>query len=383
MTDTGGALATTTRNAGLEDLVAILQDEHARKVDVVAPVAAISADAGRLVLAGTEPVLTPDGFDLADGAYLPTAVADEGLAAKLGIPLAYLRRCRAEHADLYDANVNGWLAHPSNAGRKLLVRALRGDGGGDGVVRAVLSDRYRTIDNLDVLMAALDGVRQAGHPVAIDGCDLTDRRMYVKIRSESVGALAPALLKDYRSPFDGARGEDNPVVWAGIVVSNSETGGGAFTLVPRLVVEVCRNGMTITRDALREVHLGGKLDEGVVCWSDDTRGKAVELVTAQTRDAVATFLDAAYVRARIAELERDAGTPVADPAATVAHVGKQLRFSDDQQTLILSHFIRGGDPTAGGVLHAVTSAARLVSDADAAFDMESNAVKAMQLAAKA
>jgi hypothetical protein len=33
------------------------------------------------------------------------------------------------------------------------------------------------MDNLDVLMTTLDGIRQAGIPVQVDCCDLTDRRM--------------------------------------------------------------------------------------------------------------------------------------------------------------------------------------------------------------
>jgi hypothetical protein len=368
------------RNADLSDLVAILQGEHARKVDVVVPAPALRADGGRLVVAGAEPTITSAGVTLADGVYLPTAVADEGLADKLRIPQAYLRRLRAEHVDLFDANVNGWLGHSSNAGRKLLVRALRDDGGGQGVARAVLSDKYRTIDNLDVLVAALDGVRQAGVEVRIDGCDLTDRKMYVRIRSESVRALAPTLLRDYRSPFTGERGADNPVVWAGFVITNSETGCGAFTITPRLTVQVCSNGLTIAADALRAVHLGGKLDDGVVRWSEDTRHKAVELVTAQARDAVTTFLDVDYVRAQIEGLERTAGVPVADPAAAIQNVAKQLRFTDGQQAQILAHFIRGGDLSAGGVMHAVTAAAQ-AADADAAHDMEAQAVRAMHLAA--
>ena len=31
-----------------------------------------------------------------------------------------------------------------------------------GVARALLSDSYKVIDNLDALMATLDGIRQAG-----------------------------------------------------------------------------------------------------------------------------------------------------------------------------------------------------------------------------
>ncbi|MEU7912281.1 hypothetical protein [Microbispora bryophytorum] len=32
-------------------------------------------------------------------------------------------------------------------------------------------------------------------------------------------------------------------MFAGFVISNSETGCGAFTITPRLLVQVCRNGM--------------------------------------------------------------------------------------------------------------------------------------------
>ncbi|WP_093078440.1 hypothetical protein [Pseudonocardia oroxyli] len=41
----------------------------------------------------------------------------------------------------------------------------------------------------------------------------------------------------------------------------------------------------------------------------------------------------------------------------------------------------GGDPTSGGVLHAVTSTAQLQDDADAAHGMERAALQAMSLAA--
>ena len=83
-------------------------------------------------------------------------------------------------------------------------------------------------------MAVFDGIRASGQDVRIGSCDLTGRRMYVRVRCEAVQVLAPALLSDYRSPFTGARGADNPVVFAGFVVANSETGCGAATVTPRL-----------------------------------------------------------------------------------------------------------------------------------------------------
>jgi hypothetical protein len=371
------SIALTTRNATLADLAALLRDQQARKVDVVAHARAIRAEGGRLILDGTDPQLTAEGVTMTRGAYTPTEVCDQGLADKLGIPSAYLRRLRAEHTGLYDANVTGWLTRTD---KRYLVRGLRGDRGG-GVARAFLSDAYRIVDNLDVLLAALDGIRQAGTPVTIEGCDLTERRMYVRVVSDAVRALAPALLRGYRSPFTGAAGADNPVVFGGFVLTNSETGCGAFTLTPRLTVQVCRNGMTITKDALRAVHLGGRMDEGVIRWSHDTQQRNLALVTAQARDAVTTFLDTGYVQAKIAEMTDAASRPVDDPEEAVKVVAQRLRFTDAQQHAILNHFIRGTDISAGGVMHAVTSVAQTLDDADAAYDLEAQAVRAMELAA--
>jgi hypothetical protein len=314
---------------------------------------------------------------MTDGSYVPTDVCDQGIADKLGIPGAYLRKLREQKPELYDANVNGWLAGDE---RKFLLRCLRGEDGG-GAARAFLSDGYKIIDNLDVLLAALDGVRGSGFPVRIDGCDLTERRMYVRIVCEEVRVLAPVLLAGYRSPFTGAAGADSPVVFAGFVLTNSETGCGAFTLTPRLVVQVCRNGMTITRDAMRAVHLGERHEEGRVTWSGNTLDKTLALITAKTTDAVATFLDPAYVQRAVRAMERYAGHPVADPQEAIEVVSARLRFTDDQQRDILTHFIRGGDLTAGGVMHAVTSVAQTLDDADTAHEMETLALRVLEAAA--
>ena len=120
-------------------------------------------------------------------------------------------------------------------------------------------------------------------------CDLTERRMYVQIASQSVAAGADTVLDGYVSPFTGARGADNPVVFAGFVLANSETGHGSFSITPRLVAQVCGNRYTITKDAMREVHLGGQLGDGVIHWSDATRRAAVELIARQATDDVAPW----------------------------------------------------------------------------------------------
>lgn len=389
---------TNLRNADLSDLANLLQDQQTRKLDVVTPATSIRSVNGQIVLQGTDAELTEEGVTPTEGEFRPTDMFDEGVASKLNIPLSYMRRIRAERPDLVDANVNGWLHgfadpvredHDSGHhlvhgdkfiepdSRSFLVRTFRGDDG-PGIARALLSDRYGIVDNLDVLMSALDGVRAAGVDVNIDGCDLTEKRMRVRVVAPEVQALAPELLKGYRSPFTGESGADNPIVFAGFEISNSETGGGAFTLTPRIVVKVCSNGMTITKDAIRGVHLGSKMDAGVISWSQDTQQRALDLVKAKTRDAVASFMDVEYVRSKVAEISEAADRPVEDAAKTIEIVGQRLQYSQEQQSSILDHFIRGGQLTAGGVMNAVTSVAQTLSNGDEAAELEASALRVLE-----
>lgn len=390
----------TTRNADLTDLMGLLREQHTRKVDVVTPATAVRSVEGVLQVRGTEAILTDDGVTTADGLYTPTAVCDEGLADKLGVPVTYLKRLREERPDLYDANVNGWLhgrrekrrsfvasgsdtegttygsellreAVPADP-RRFLLRAFRGDDGGTGIARAFLSDRFAMVDHIDVLMASLDGIRDAGVDVNIDGGDLTERRMVVRVTCPEVSALAPTLLAGYRSPFTGQSGSDNPTVWAGFQISNSEVGGGAFSITPRLVVQVCNNGMTMTKDALSKVHLGGRLEAGTVRWAADTQRKSLELVQAQTRDAVTTFLSPEYLTGAVARLEERAGEEV-DTHDEVKALTKTLRYTDAETEGILAHFTRGGQMTRGGVVNAVTAYAQTVTDGDQAYGLEARA----------
>ena len=389
---------TLLRRGDLGDLHRMLQARHARKADAVVPAAAITSRGGVLHVAGAiEPELGSHGVIAArDAALRPTRAADGQIAEKLGIPVAYLRRLALEAPEVYDANVNGLLARQDPAKRYLVrglvdgpevVPDLAPTSEADmnttaGVLRALLSDQFLPIEDLDVLLATLDGIRKSGHRVEIRGCDLTENRMYVTIACPEVAAMAPALLGDYRSPFTGNRGSENPLVFSGFVFSNSETGSGRYSLTPRIEAQVCLNGMTITRDAVSAVHLGGKLEAGPVRWSTDTTTRATDLITAKTRDAVTAFLSQGYLEGQLARITAEAGTPITDVTGTVEHVTTELHYSKAQAEEILGDFISGGDRTAGGVMHAVTSAAQRQTDAETAHAMEADGLRAMTLAAR-
>ncbi|MFI9835206.1 DUF932 domain-containing protein [Streptomyces sp. NPDC051913] len=374
---------TGARNADLTDLVRILEDGEDRKLDVIAPASALRMHEGNVHVEGVESQITASGVTRVDGIYRPTAVADEGISDKLRIPLAYLRRMRAENVPLLDENVNAWLREGPE--RRFMLRAFRSaDSGampGEGVARALLSDSYKLMDNLDMLLAALDGVKQSGHPTRITGCDLSDRRMYVRVESEAVAVQARNLLRGYRSPFDGRSGDELPMISAGFVITNSEVGAGAYTITPRAVIQVCSNGLTQTQDVMRAVHLGGKQDEGVVNWSGQTQRKTLELITSKTADAVTTFLSRQYIETKVNEMEAAAGKTLDEPTKTIEHVTKSLSIATETKDRILAHFIRGGQMTAGGVMQAITSTAQTLTDADHAATLEALAIPALTTAA--
>ena len=382
-------IKTEVRNADLPDLVDMLKAQSDVRYDVVVPASQIEMIGGDLIVKGGAARVTDDGVTTADARLVPTPIFDEGVSHRFDIPLKYVRTLRSRvegdvddyrRGTIYDRNVNYWLA--ANPNKRHLVRGFRTDDADEpGIARALLSDRYRTIDNYDVLMATLTGVRAAGVEVNIDGGDLSDRRMSLRLTCPEVTAYADEILGGYRSPFTGETGSDNPTVFAGLVVKNSETGGGAFTIVPRIVVQVCNNGLQMTKDAMRAVHLGGKLDDGVVRWSDDTQQHELSLITSKARDAVATFLDVDYMRTKIEELQELAGVEVTRPADTIQRVSKKAGWSETEQDEILSHFIRGGQTTALGVAQAVTAYAQTVESIDRQDELETTAILAAELAA--
>jgi hypothetical protein len=377
------------RNVDLQEIATMLKSQRVRTKDVVVTGDQVNSLDGTL--------------RVGSGTYRPNRIADEGLSTKLDIPRAYLRRMHETYPALYDQNVNGWLGRYPG---KLLLRLLGDEqcstclgtgevyqpdqpwvpcpdceGPSTGVVRAVLSDRYRAIDNLDVLLAALGGIRKAGVEGVEVEADLTERRMYVRVTAPSIAANASALVRDYRDPYTGRRGDQLPCMWAGLVITNSETGNGSFSVTPRVVLQVCKNGQTITADAMRAVHLGGRLDEGEIQWSDETLRRNLDLITSQSGDAVVKFLSVGYVEKQVQEIAKLAGVELHEPAPVIEKVSKRLGFTETQAFDILNAFVRGGEPTSGGVMHAVTAVAQRQDDGDSAADMESKALTALALAA--
>jgi hypothetical protein len=381
----------TLRKTDFETLLATLDEQQERKVDVITPATNLCFKGGnlRVLRSDLEPELTSTGTVSPVQEFVPNEVFDGGLADRLGGPVTstYLRKLReAGWTDILDGTLNAlihgkrsgpdeWLREPQD--KSVLVRALKdADGGSIGTARALLSNKYKIIDHIETLRAAMAGMKAAGLGAQnVTQADLTARRMYVTVEVPEIRVQAQSLLKDYVSPFTGNRGAENPIIHAGFVLGNSETGDGTYFLYPRIVAEVCTNGMTIKKDvgALTQRHLGARLEDGLIDYSNATREANRQLIMSMAQDTVRTFLTEDYLHTVVRKLEEKAGEPVAKPETAIKEVTRKLEIPalyDD----VLAHFIKGADLSRGGIMHAVTAAAQSSEiDADTAFKMEERA----------
>jgi hypothetical protein len=369
------------RERDTEVLAGKLRDLANARFDLVAPQTALTVHTGltHAVVAVPEPVLTDEGVLPGDVSGPMTRTAVRHLAERFRIPVAYLDRLAGDpELDvqmLADTNVNTIAGLDT---RRALYRFVATDDG--HVLRAVLSDKYALLDNELALRALLDGLSR--HDLGLGDCDVEGDvsldRLRLRIAVPGIELAVPDLLGDYRMPFSmrpdapahapAGDGETPPVLWAGIEISNSETGGGAFSVAPRAVIAVCRNGLTRPVE-FRRAHFGAAMQDGVIDWSDETRRISLDLISSQVADAVGTFCSTTYLEALAAEMRDAKGVAVA-PSQAVEVVSKMLELTEAETNNVFDCFARGGDSTLLGVANAVTAAAQLVETSDRQTELE-------------
>lgn len=407
----------TERNISFGDLHSKLRELDARQVNTVKSADSLRVNPDGLIVV-TENI--PGTGDQLDTEFVPNDVFIGQLADafKTGTPLT--RRLFAERpdvaADLFNGLLKGRrepepeLLLPEDSycyepdARSFLFRGYAETNDGPATARALLSNKYRIMDNYDVLTAALDAMSEISRiegRVTVTSADLTDRHMFVNFMAPQIAVSAKALLENYRSPFNSPGvsragglsnldrvvdmmkryGGDGETLWAGFKLKNSEVGDGKFKIVPYAKFRVCFNGLAVEADVLDQVHLGGRLDEGVIEWSQATQQKQLELVQEMTKDAVGQFLSAGYWQAQVDKLAAKAGrqVPINGVGDRIEKVGKALNFSESEREQIYTHFMLGGQATAGGVMNAVTSVAQTVDSAERADALEAAAVKVLDL----
>lgn len=280
--------------------------------------------------------------------YGVTNLARRQLADKLKIPYAYFERMRQSQPVLLDRNVNTWLQADDD---RRMVRTLDGD------VRALLSDRYRRLDNFDLAESVLPILQQLPE-VRFESVELTDTRMYIKV-------VTPRLI------YEMAPGD---IVQAGVAITNSEVGQGTLSVQPLLYRLVCRNGLIASDRSLRKTHIGralGAEDDGVTVYKDDTLRADDKAFFLKVRDVVQAAVSEATFRQTAQKMQKTLQIPLAgDPVKTVEVLANRYDLNEVERSGVLRHLIAEGDLSGFGLVNAVTHYSQDIEDYDRATEFE-------------
>lgn len=338
----------------LQGLATEVERQQNAKRDFIAPVTELATRssvtynrAGQQRQAVPQTMLTIPSI----GEWEVSGIAHAQIASHLGIPKPYYDKLRTEQPALLDENINTWFAASSIESRRM-VRTL------DANARAFLSDRYRPLDNYDLLQNVLPVISDL--KLEVQSLGLTERNMSIKVFSQT-------LLEEVRV---------GDVVRAGIWISNSEVGHGALNISPMTERLVCSNGMISTDYAQRKYHVGRLYantteEEAREYFTDKTMRLDDLAFWAKAIDTLRAVMTEEVFMSIVNRMRESTERVIAgNPVKVVEVFGKQNGLTQEKQTNILTHLIKGGDLTQWGLANAVTRAAQDVDNYDDANTLE-------------
>lgn len=278
------------------------------------------------------------------------------IASRLGIPYKYYQRMRSDYPELLANNVNGWFEKEPEQ------RMLRTMG---GTARAFLSNKYRRIDNME-LMQAVYPVLQEMEGVQVMSCEVTDNHLYLQVVSDKVKT-------------EVAKGD---IVQAGFIISNSEIGRGAVAVQPLVYRLVCTNGMIAKENAHRRYHTGKNIDmdDNYELFSDNTKILDDIAYFAKVQEIVRMAVDETKFNQQVIAMQKAIGVAV-NPMAiapVVEELGKTHMLSKGEQEMVVQNFLLGDNYDGGHIAHfnqfglanAITKTANQVESYERAVDLE-------------
>lgn len=329
----------------LEALLTEVKRQNAVKRDFVTS----TKDNVRMVEAETLPnsvalVLLRDGADELERFSL-AETAHRQVAAKLSIPWKYYFRLLTDHRDLVIDQVNALFERePSSR----LFRTL------DGTCRAFLSDRYKRLDNVEVLEQTLPAIVKGDIETHMMSSNVGDNQMHLKVLFTG-DELAQEVT---RGPNGAPR-----IVRPGFRMANSETGHGSLNIRGFFYDSYCTNGCVFgQQDAFTysRTHLGGRLIEGVdyEVLSDESRALEDRTIISQVSDVMRAMGSKEFSDKLGDKLRAAAHTErVERPTAAVDLAVKELDLKESERDSILETFIADRDYTQWGLASAVTAQA--------------------------
>lgn len=332
------------------------------------------ADAKKDYVIPTTAVSVTDDLKLNFNSEFETGINTTGhqqIAGETEIPQKYYDRCREHAPSLLASNINTWFQKfPATR----LFRTLDGD------LRALLSDKYRPLENEDLAQAVLPAIQDLG--LDIMSAEITNRRLYIK-------AVDPRVTRELKAK-GGTFGDGGHnivrVLAPAITISNSEIGNGALSILGGVYDGFCSNLATFGERSLRKYHVGGKHEiagENVYALlSNETRAITDKATWAQVGDVVRAAFDRAKFDV-ICDKIKDTQDQKIEATAitqTVKLTAVKFGFNQAEQNGVLAHLIDGGDLSRFGLYNAVTRLSQDVADYDRATELERQGAQIIELA---
>lgn len=355
--DTLTKIKRTTTHESLGDLASELTRMQATKRDYVVDTRRMTFSStvgigANLAEQGAGSWLTFDSSDPRDegvGGGKLNDYAHNQIAQRLDVPRKYYDRMRAEAPELLDRNVLHWL-HATQQTR--LVRML------DGNVRAFLSDRFRRLDNYDLVeravIPALTGIDGLTFHVA----DLTPERMTLR-------AILPGLEREITV---------GQIVQAGVQVKNSEVGAGACAIEAFVWKLDCLNGLVSNVGRMRTHHVGRRVaddEESRELYQRDTLRADDRAFYLKARDSIKAAVTSTQFDVLVADMrEATTGVIVERPVEATKVLAATFDLGDGEQESVLASLARGGDFSRWGMVNAITDAAKNADTFDRQEELE-------------
>ena len=233
-----------------------------------------------------------------------TSLFHRQVASALGIPAKYYDLMQAQKPELLAENVNSWFSDKPSS---YMVRSM--DYGAGQVARALLSERYRRIDNMEIATAVLP-LFAGNDQYEVMSCEVTENRLYLKV-------------VNHRLEMEVRKGD---IVQAGVMISNSEVGLGAVAIQPLVYRLVCTNGMVVNDMGERRHHVGRQakaVEDSFALYSDETMEAEDKAFLLKLRDTTMAAIDEARFSQVVGRLQESMAVPITGKVQDVVQLTAQ------------------------------------------------------------
>lgn len=260
--------------------------------------------------------------------------------------------------------------------RNVLLRSL------DGQLRAVLTDRYRMIDNYDIVSVFLSAAQERNAEML--DCTLTPNKMRVRLVSREIWDAIETRRNTGGSWFAGGLGAQEHIarvaatsesmlpggpgtIWPSVSCHNSETGRGGYSLHIGILQAICFN-LAVVEEVARLIHIGKTNEPGI--FSQETIRKENELIFSKIKDSVHAAFDKQKFKRIVDIAKGTAEQKIEDALEAAEDLRAKANLTEDERNLIFNHFINDYSSTTYGLAQATSRAAQDMGDPDRSAALE-------------